>query len=279
MIQPRKRFGQHFLHDRGVVARIVDAIAPQPAERLVEIGPGLGALTIPLLERHGRVEVIELDRDVVPVLVERARAAGELVVHQADALRVDFTALAAGVQMRVVGNLPYNISTPLLFHLLTHAAVIVDMHFMLQKEVVDRMAAGPGDGAYGRLSVMLAAQCRVEPLFDVGAGAFNPPPKVESSVVRLVPHPSPPFATGDPARFAALVNQAFSMRRKTLRNALKGFVDPAAISAAGLDPGARPETVSPAGFGKLAVQSARGQGEARDGIPSDTAGAGPEGTE
>lgn len=251
--RPRKRFGQHFLHDSGVIAKIVDTIAPQSGERLVEIGPGLGALTIPLLQRHGRLEVVELDRDLIPLLVERCRAVGDLVVHQGDALRFDFTTLASGGRIRLVGNLPYNISTPLLFHLLDHAAVIEDMHFMLQKEVVDRMAAGAGDRAYGRLSVMLAARCTVQPLFDIGPGAFTPPPKVHSAVVRLVPHGRAPFAIGDPERYARIVNQAFSMRRKTLRNALKGLVDVEQIEAAGLDPGARPETVSPEAFGLLAA--------------------------
>ncbi|MCA1797915.1 MAG: 16S rRNA (adenine(1518)-N(6)/adenine(1519)-N(6))-dimethyltransferase RsmA [Xanthomonadaceae bacterium] len=253
--RPRKRFGQHFLHDGGVIAKIVDTIAPQSGERLVEIGPGLGALTIPLLQRHGRLEVVELDRDLIPLLVERCLEVGALVVHQGDALRFDFTALASGERIRLVGNLPYNISTPLLFHLLDHSAVIDDMHFMLQKEVVDRMAASAGDDAYGRLSVMLAARCAVQPLFEIGPGAFTPPPKVDSAIVRLVPHRQPPFALGDPERFARIVNQAFSMRRKTLRNALRGLVDAEGIEAAGLDPGARPETVSPEAFGRLAATS------------------------
>lgn len=250
--RPRKRFGQHFLHDRNVVSRIVDAIAPQPGDFMVEIGPGLGAMTLPLLQRAGRLQVVELDRDVVPLLRETCAGHGELTVHQADALRFDFRSLAGNGPLRVVGNLPYNISTPLLFHLLDAADVITDMHFMLQQEVVERMAAGAGDEAYGRLSVMLAARCSVEPLFSVGPGAFTPPPKVHSAVVRLVPWSEPPFAVTDPARFAALVAQAFSRRRKTLRNALKGLVEPAAIEAAGIDPGARPETLTPAQFAQLA---------------------------
>lgn len=250
--RPRKRFGQHFLHDTRTIARIVSVIAPEKGDRLVEIGPGLGALTLPLLERHGRLEVVELDRDLIPLLVTRCREAGELIVHQGDALRFDFGALAGNARLRLVGNLPYNISTPLLFHLLDYAAVIEDMYFMLQKEVVDRMAATAGDRAYGRLSVMLAARCAVEPQFVIGPGAFTPPPKVDSAVVRLVPHRVPPFDTGGDDAFARLVNQAFSMRRKTLRNALKGLVSPEGIAAAGLDPGARPESVRPEGFGKLA---------------------------
>jgi len=250
--RPRKRFGQHFLHDRSVVARIIDAIAPHPGDTLVEIGPGLGAMTVPLLDRVGRLQVVELDRDVIPVLRDACAGHGELLVHQADALRFDFRALAQGGPLRVVGNLPYNISTPLLFHLLDAADVITDMHFMLQHEVVERMAAGAGDEAYGRLSVMLAARCTVEPLFTVGAGAFTPPPKVQSAVVRLVPWTTPPFAVADPARFAQLVAQAFSRRRKTLRNALKGLVEPDVMEAAGIDPGARPETLTPAQFAQLA---------------------------
>lgn len=253
MKTPRKRFGQHFLHDSGTIGKIVGMIAPVSDDRVVEIGPGRGALTLPLLEACGRLEVVELDRDLVAPLIQRCAGIGELVVHQADALRFDFRALAGAGRLRVVGNLPYNISTPLLFHLLEQADVIADMHFMLQKEVVERMAAGAGDDAYGRLSVMLAWHCTVEPLFGVGPGAFTPPPKVDSMVVRLVPHRAPPFAVGDPALFARIVNQAFSMRRKTLRNGLKGLVDAAAIAAAGIDPSARPETVTPAQFGRLAT--------------------------
>lgn len=249
----RKRFGQHFLHDSGIIAKIIRSIAAKSGDRVVEIGPGLGALTAPLLEALGRLEVIELDRDVVPLLRERCMGLGELIVHEGDALRFDFTAFAADVPIRLVGNLPYNISTPLLFHLLDHAAVIADMHFMLQKEVVDRMAARAGDDAYGRLSVMLAHRCTVEPLFTIGPGAFTPPPKVDSAVVRLVPHREPPFPLPDPARFAAIVNQAFSRRRKTLRNALQGLVTAEQIAAAGLDPAARPETVSPEAFARLAL--------------------------
>jgi 16S rRNA (adenine1518-N6/adenine1519-N6)-dimethyltransferase len=252
--RPRKRFGQHFLHDRGVIARIVDAIDPRPGDRLVEIGPGLGALTVPLLERCGRLEVIEIDRDVIPVLQERCAGRGELLVHNRDVLTVDFGALAAGgPPLRVCGNLPYNISTPLLFHLLSSPRAIRDMHFMLQKEVVDRMAAPPGGKNYGRLTVMLAAACRVERLFKVGAGAFSPPPKVESAVARLLPATTPPFPLPDPDRFAQLVAAAFSMRRKTLRNSLRGLVDEAAFAVAGVDPGRRPETLQPAEFAALAA--------------------------
>jgi 16S rRNA (adenine1518-N6/adenine1519-N6)-dimethyltransferase len=253
----RKRFGQHFLHDRGVIGRIVDAIDPRPGQRLVEIGPGLGALTAPLLQRAGRVEVVEIDRDVIPLLQKRCEGLGELVVHNADVLRVDFALMAGGgPPLRVCGNLPYNISTPLLFHLLGAKGAIQDMHFMLQKEVVDRMAAAPGGKDYGRLTVMLAAACRVERLFKVGAGAFSPPPKVESAVARLLPLQEPPFPLPDPERFARVVQASFSMRRKTLRNSLRGVVDEAGFSSTGIDPSRRAETLSPAEFAALAATPA-----------------------
>ena len=256
--RPRKRFGQHFLHDPGVIARILAAVDPRPEDRLVEIGPGRGALTVPLLERAGRIEAVELDRDVIPLLQRAAAGRGELVIHAADALSFDFAALAAdGRPLRLVGNLPYNISTPLLFHLLDAAPAVTDMHFMLQKEVVDRMAAGPGSKTYGRLSVMLAAACRVEHLFDIGPGAFTPPPRVRSAFVRLTPWPAPPFPLPDPAAFAELVRTAFSKRRKTLRNALGGLLEAADIEAAGCDPGARPETLDAAAFARLAAAAAR----------------------
>ena len=253
--QAKKRFGQHFLHDPGVLARIVAAIDPKPDDHLVEVGPGLGALTVPLLARVPRLDAIELDRDVIPLLRERCAAAvpgAELVVHAGDALEFDLASLATdGRPLRLVGNLPYNVSTPLLFRFIEQRGLIRDMTFMLQKEVVDRMAAAPGSDAYGRLSVMLAAYARVEKLFKVGPGAFKPPPKVDSAIVRVVPHAAPPFPLSDPARFAALVGRAFTMRRKTLRNALKGMVDEATMRAAGIDPQARPETLSAEQFARL----------------------------
>lgn len=252
----RKRFGQHFLHDPSVIERILASIDPKPGEPVLEIGPGLGALTAGLLRRTGRLEVVELDRDVIPELVARVDALGELIVHEADALTVDFAALARGRQLRICGNLPYNISTPLLFHLLAAAPHIADMHFMLQKEVVDRMAAGANDEAYGRLSVMLAVVATVEPLFDVGPGAFRPPPRVQSSVVRVVPRREAPFPISDSARFARLVANAFNQRRKTLRNSLKGLVDETGFEAAGIDPVRRAETLSPAEFARLAATPA-----------------------
>ncbi len=250
----RKRFGQHFLHDPGVIARIVAAIDPAPSDRIVEIGPGLGALTRPLLERAGRVEAVEIDRDVIAELRQRLAGAGELLVHEGDALEFDFAALAGdGRKLRVCGNLPYNVSTPLLFHLLAQSACIDDMHFMLQREVVERMAAKPDTREYGRLTVMLAAACRVEALFRVGRGAFQPPPQVESAIVRMVPLAEPPFPLPDRARFARLVAAGFSGRRKTVRNSLRGLVDEAAFAAAGVDPGRRADTLAPAEFAALAA--------------------------
>lgn len=254
-IRPRKRFGQHFLHDPKVIARIVRAIDPREGQRIVEIGPGLGAITLPLLALARRLEVVELDRDVIPVLEERARDAGaELVVHAVDALEFDFAALRGdGAKLRLVGNLPYNISTPLLFHLLESADAVEDMHFMLQKEVVDRMAAAPDTSDYGRLTVMLSVHCRVEKLFEVGPGAFRPPPRVDSAIVRLVPHAAPPFAIADHARFARIVAAGFGQRRKTLRNALRGVVDEAGFAAASVDPIRRAETLAPVEYAALAA--------------------------
>jgi 16S rRNA (adenine1518-N6/adenine1519-N6)-dimethyltransferase len=213
----RKRFGQHFLTDSGVLDAIVAAIDPQPGQRLIEIGPGLGALTQPLLERCQRLTVIELDRDLAASL----RKNPALEVIEADVLRVNFAAL--GQRLRIVGNLPYNISTPILFHLQDAAAQVEDLHFMLQKEVVQRMAAGPGGKDYGRLSVMLQWRWHVEPLFDVPPEAFEPPPRVNSAVVRLLPWPQP--AAVDAKTLEALVAAAFSQRRKLLRHSLGRWLD------------------------------------------------------
>lgn len=251
---PRKRFGQHFLHDPRIIAQILLAISPKPGDVLVEIGPGLGAITLPLLEKAGRLTAVELDRDVIPHLQESARGKGELTIVQGDALETPLAPFAAaGSKLRLVGNLPYNVSTPLLFHFLDEADCVQDMHFMLQKEVVQRMAAKPGGKEYGRLTVMLAARCKVEPLFHIGPGAFRPPPKVDSAFVRLIPHVTPPFPIPDRRRFAQLVTQAFSHRRKTLKNALAGLVDEAAIVTAGIDPKARPETLSAADYARLST--------------------------
>lgn len=250
---PRKRFGQHFLHDPSVIERIVRAVNPQAGEPIVEIGPGLGALTDPLLKRAGQLDVVELDRDVIPLLLQRCQGLGTLRVHEADALRFDFVELASGARLRLVGNLPYNISTPLLFHLLDAADHIKDMHFMLQKEVVDRLVAQPGSASYGRLSVTVAARAHAEALFDVGAGAFQPPPKVTSAVVRLVPR-HPDFETGKRQNFESVVAAAFGQRRKTLANALRGLLSAEQIRAVGIDPGLRAERLSPADFGQLSTR-------------------------
>jgi 16S rRNA (adenine1518-N6/adenine1519-N6)-dimethyltransferase len=240
---PRKRFGQHFLHDRGIIERILRALAPQPGQHLVEIGPGEGALTLPLLERVGQLIAIEIDRDLIPRLRAAAAAHGTLTIVEADALTVDLSALAAGAPLRLVGNLPYNISTPLLFHALDHAAAIQDMHFMLQKEVVERMAAAPGGKEYGRLSVMLQARCRVEPQLRVPPGAFRPPPKVDSAVVRLTPLAPDALPLRAAAVLDRVVRAAFAKRRKTLRNALAGVADDDAMRSVGIDPRARAEDV------------------------------------
>ncbi len=254
--RPRKRFGQNFLHDPGVIDRIVRAIDPWPGQRLVEIGPGLGAITGPLLEAVEQMDAVELDRDLVPKLANRF---GEhLHLHNADALKFDFSQLANGERLRVVGNLPYNISTPLIFRLLEQSDSVQDMHFMLQKEVVDRLSAAPGGGDYGRLSVMVQQRCRVEHLFNVPPGAFHPPPKVDSAIVRLVPYPEPPVPVAEPAVFARIVAKAFSQRRKTLRNTLKGELDAETIEACGIDPIRRAETLSVEEFGRLAAAAKPG---------------------
>ena len=253
MPRPKKHFGQHFLHERGVIEHIVAAIAPRPDERIIEIGPGEGALTLPLLQAAGRLTAIELDTDLIEPLRARAASVGRLEIIHADILKVDLTALANGGKLRLAGNLPYYVSSPILFHCLAHAPAIHDMHFMLQKEVVDRMASPPGSKVYGRLSVMLQLVCKVEPLLRVAPGAFRPPPKVESAVVRLTP--LPPAQCPDPALAAkldAVVRAAFNQRRKTLSNALRGLLDADAMRVAGIDPRARAEGIAPAGFVALA---------------------------
>jgi 16S rRNA (adenine1518-N6/adenine1519-N6)-dimethyltransferase len=249
--RPKKRFGQHFLHDRNVVGRIVATLAPQAGDHVVEIGPGTGALTRELLARITHLDAVELDRDLLARLdAEFPRE--RLTLHQGDALKFDFCQLTPGSgKLRLIGNLPYNISTPLLFHLLDQAACIKDMLFMLQKEVVERLRAVPGGKDYGRLSVMIQYRCAVEKLFDVAPGAFTPPPKVDSAVVRLVPHAKPPVAVDDPARFVLLVRAAFANRRKTLRNNMKGLLSAEDMLALGIDPVRRAETLSLAEFASL----------------------------
>jgi len=248
---PRKRFGQHFLHDRHVIGQIVAAFSPKPDDQVVEIGPGTGVLTRPLLEKLDHLYAVELDRDLAARLNTEI-AQERFTLHSADALKFDFCRLApSGRKLRLIGNLPYNISTPLLFHLLDQAGCIQDMLFMLQKEVVDRMCAGPGGKDYGRLSVMIQYRCAVEKLFDVAPGAFTPPPKVDSSVARLVPHATPPVAVNDPEKFARLVQAAFTSRRKVLRNTLKGWLRAEEMQALGIDPIRRAETLSLAEFAAL----------------------------
>jgi len=240
--RPRKRFGQHFLHDPGVLARLVEAIHPSKTDVMVEIGPGEGALTRHLLKLVGHFEVIELDRDLASGLAAEFPPP-HLIVHCADALEYDFTRFPPG--MRIVGNLPYNISTPLLFHLARFAQRVRDLHFMLQLEVVERMVAAPSTAAYGRLSVALQARFRMNKLFKVSKGAFRPPPKVESAVVRL--EPLPKILEID----EQLLRRAFSARRKTLRNALPE-IDFAAL---GIDSGLRPENLSPEDYARLSMNS------------------------
>lgn len=257
----KKSLGQHFLHERGIVQKIVQAVDPQPGDALVEIGPGQGAITFPLLDRHGSLTAIEFDRDLLAPLAEAARAHGALRIVPGDVLGVDLTALARELapagsgnpgRIRLVGNLPYNLSSPILFHALDHAAAIVDMHFMLQKEVVDRMAAAPGGKVYGRLSVMLQAYCEVTALFEVPPGAFRPPPKVDSAVVRLVPRDPAAIGIHDPRRFSDIVRAAFGQRRKTLRNALSTVCGQDTLHAAGIDPGERAERLAVTDFVRLA---------------------------
>lgn len=239
----RKRFGQNFLHDHGVIRRIIRAIAPHESDQLVEIGPGLGALTEELLAEAGELDAIELDRDLPPILRTKFFNYGnKFRIHEADAMKFDFSQLRKDdKRLRIVGNLPYNISTQLIFHLLSHSDNIEDMHFMLQKEVVDRMAAGPGENNYGRLGIMAQYLCKVESLFVVPPGAFNPAPKVDSAIIRLTPYRELPHVASDPSQLEIVVRTAFNMRRKTLRNNLKPLLTADELESLGIDPGLRPE--------------------------------------
>lgn len=243
----RKRFGQNFLVSDGVIRKIVDAIAPRAGDTVVEIGPGLGALTAPLLERLDHLHVVEIDRDLIARLKDRYPPE-RLTIHEGDALAFDFGALKGEGKLKIVGNLPYNISSPLLFHLVRYATQVYDMHFMLQKEVVDRMVAEPGSGDFGRLSVMLQFHYHMERLFIVPPGSFNPPPKVDSAIVRMIPRP----AAAEPPRFAELVATAFSQRRKMLRNTLKGLVAEGQLEALGIAPTARAEDLAVEDYVRLA---------------------------
>jgi 16S rRNA (adenine1518-N6/adenine1519-N6)-dimethyltransferase len=238
----RKRFGQNFLHDHGVIRHIVASIAPKKGQRLVEIGPGKGALTEGIISITERMDVVELDRDLIPILKVNLFRFPELTVHEADAMKFDFTSLRTEEQaIRVVGNLPYNISTPLIFHLLSQVSAIQDMHFMLQKEVVDRLAARPGDSLYGRLSVMAQYYCSVESLFIVGPESFDPAPKVDSAIVRMTPHKTLPHPVDDIKKLEDMVRTGFQQRRKTLRNNYKGVLDNDDFAALNIDPTLRPE--------------------------------------
>ncbi|GBO83993.1 16S rRNA (adenine(1518)-N(6)/adenine(1519)-N(6))-dimethyltransferase RsmA [Alteromonas macleodii] len=250
--QARKRFGQNFLHDPGTIERIIRAINPKPDDAIVEIGPGLGALTEEILAVNPRLQVVELDRDLIPVLRTKFFNYPEFRIHEADALKFDFSQLMVDRPLRIVGNLPYNISTPLIFHLLSQAGVVQDMHFMLQKEVVQRMAAVPGDNNYGRLGIMTQYFCRVQPLFEVGPGAFRPAPKVDSAIVRLVPHKTLPHPAKDLATLQAVVRTAFNARRKTLRKALGGMVSVEQLQSLGINDGLRPENLGLADYVAIA---------------------------
>ncbi|WP_296701295.1 16S rRNA (adenine(1518)-N(6)/adenine(1519)-N(6))-dimethyltransferase RsmA [Thiocapsa sp. UBA6158] len=249
----RKRFGQNFLHDRQVIDRIHGAIAATPGERVVEIGPGQGAMTQGLLAAVGSLDVVELDRDLVGPLRDRLGPLGDLRIHQADALNFDLCSLVqAGERLRLVGNLPYNISTPLLFRFLEQTDCIQDMHLMLQKEVVERIVADPGDKTYGRLSVMIQTLCSADCLFRIGAGAFTPAPKVESAFLRLRPHRPLPYPVDDPPLHARIVAAAFGQRRKTLRNSLSKLLDAQLLIATGIDPTLRAENLDVASYARLA---------------------------
>lgn len=241
----RKRFGQNFLHDNNVIQRIIRSIKPKNDQQLIEIGPGQGALTEHLLEYGCQLTAIELDKNLLPILTDKFGLKDNFRLLEGDALKFDFQSLYANERpIRIVGNLPYNISTPLIFHLLRLGPRVLDMHFMLQKEVVDRMASPPSQKSYGRLSVMTQYYCQVQPLFDVAPAAFHPAPKVTSSIVRLTPYQHPPHTADNVTNLESILRSAFSQRRKTLRNALKGIIDDAQFSSLEINPQRRPETLS-----------------------------------
>jgi 16S rRNA (adenine1518-N6/adenine1519-N6)-dimethyltransferase len=257
--RPRKRFGQHFLSDPGTIDAVVQAIDPQPGDTVVEIGPGHGAITDPLARFAGHLHCIEVDRDLAAALRRRFGRLDNVTIHEADALRFDFCTL--GDSLRIAGNLPYNISTPLLFHLIDKLDCITDMHFMLQKEVVDRMTAAPGSKAFGRLGIMLGCHLSVEALFDVGPQCFDPPPAVDSAVVRLLPLGSSRPIIDDEKLLGRLVATAFSQRRKTVRNALKTILDDGELRALGIDSGKRPESIPISAYVALANYVSRRDGD------------------
>ena len=250
----RKRFGQNFLHDRQVIERIIASIAPAAGDLIVEIGPGQAALTRPLLASGAELHLVELDRDLVSYLENQFSGHPGMTIHSCDALRADLPELTGHRPFRLIGNLPYNISTPLIFHVLQWNELVIDMHFMLQKEVVDRMAAGPGSRTYGRLSVMTQFHCEVTPLFDVKPESFSPVPRVHSSIVRLKPWQNPPVDAGTFENLERVVTAAFSMRRKTLRNSLGKVLTEEQIREAGIEPGQRAEQLGLSQFAALARQ-------------------------
>lgn len=254
--RPRKRFGQNFLVDPRITDKIVAAVNPKPDDALVEIGPGKGVLTKKLLQHVDRLDVIEIDRDLAAHLERELNQNGRLTVHCVDALEYNFNRLHTQSPLRIVGNLPYNISTPLMFHLFDFSNRIADMHFMLQKEVVDRLAAAPGSGDYGRLSVMVQYYAAVTPLFAVAPSAFKPIPKVDSAVVRLARKPASAPRANNERTFSSVVKQSFAQRRKTLKNNLKGILTGDDLAACGIDPGARAETLSVDAFIRLADRAA-----------------------
>jgi len=253
--KPRKRFGQNFLTDNHVIEQILQAINPHAEDKLVEIGPGLGAITLPLLHRVNHLDVIEIDRDLIPKLKFLCEGEGQVTIHESDVLDFDLNTICnTDSSLRVIGNLPYNISTQLIFHLLKQKHLIKDMHFMLQKEVVDRMNAAPGSKTYGRLSVMVQYYCQTRALFSIPPQAFKPEPKVTSAIVKLVPHKKIPHPVHDEQRFAVIVREAFNHRRKTLQKALKDIVTADAFAKANIDPKQRPEQLSLQDFVALANQ-------------------------
>ncbi len=243
--QARKRFGQNFLQDQHIIADIIASFAPKESDTCVEIGPGLGALTLPLLKKINHLQAIELDRDLIPILLEKSKSSGELIIHQGDVLQFDFHTLVKPSQkLRIIGNLPYNISTPLIFHLLNQADIIQDMVFMLQQEVVDRMSAARNGRDYGRLSVMVQYYCQVESLFVIPPEAFSPAPKVFSKLVHLTPHITKPIRAQNETLFADIVREAFSQRRKTIRNSLKNLVRDEIFESLEISPLKRAENLS-----------------------------------
>ena len=247
----RKRFGQHFLRDQNIIHKIISALNPQPGQSIIEIGPGQGALTLPLLKRCQKLTAIELDRDLIPILQQKSATLGELILVNQDVLNLQLDELELPTPLRLVGNLPYNISTPLMFHLLKSSSLISDMVFMLQKEVAQRIIATPHNKLYGKLTVMMQYFCESEYLFDVPPGCFAPPPKVDSAVIRLRPYSSPPLRVDDYDALDQLVSAAFNQRRKTISNSLKNLLNKSTIAELGIDPSARAENLSLSDFVKL----------------------------